>query len=318
MASSNRTAQINRILKVLKKHFKPVKPTADRTVLEHVLFGCCLENSLYEDAEAAFALLKEQYFDWNEVRVSTVRELAETMKSLVDPESSAIRLKRSLQSVFESIYAFELEPLTKENLGKASERLAKYPGTTPFVVAYVTQAALGGHAIPVNQGLLAALHVLGVISDEELQQGIVPGLERAVPKSKGPEAASVLHQLGVQMGRNPYSPAVRKILLEIEPSCKDRLPKRPTKKTESRPKGKATSGAAKKRTKKKAAGRTTAQPAAGDAKKSSKKAAKSKTTDRRKAAAAASSTKKSKTSGRKKSVKKSKTASRQLAKSKPR
>ena len=229
MATRNRASLINRTLRILKKHYQPVPAMKDRTLFEHLLFACLLENSPHASAEQVFKSLREDYFDWNEVRVSTVRELAEAMKGLVDPEESAVRLKRSLQSVFESIYAFELEPLTKENLGKATERLAKYPGTTPFVVAYVTQAALGGHAIPVNQGLLLAFHVLGVISDEEYQQGAVPGLERAVPKSKGPEVASVLHQLGVFVGRNPHGPAARKLLVEIDPECKDRLPKRPAK-----------------------------------------------------------------------------------------
>jgi hypothetical protein len=54
----------------------------------------------------------------------------------------------------------------------------------------------------------------------------VPGLERIVPKSKGAEVGSQLHQLGVELFRSPYGPTIRKILLEIEPDAKDQLPKR--------------------------------------------------------------------------------------------
>lgn len=313
MASSNRTNQINRILKVVKKHYKPVKPPAQRTVLEHLLYSCCLENSPPEDAEAAFRVLSEEFFDWNEVRVSTVRELAEAMKMLVDPEEAAIRLKRSLQSVFESVYAFELEPLTKENLGKATERLARYPGTTPFVVAYVTQAALGGHAIPVNRGLLCAFHVLGVISDEEREQWCVPGLERAIPKSKGQEVGSILHQFGVQVGRSPFSPAVRKLLLEIDPDCKERLPKRTKAEPSAEPESES---APRRKAKKKTADRGGAAGAAK--KKTPKKAAKTKTADRQKAETGRPRKKKTQPATGKKRVKKTKTASRRLAKSKPR
>jgi hypothetical protein len=314
MASSNRTNQINRILKVVKKHFKPVKPPAQRTVLEHLLFSCCLENSPPEEAEAAFRVLSEEFFDWNEVRVSSVRELAEAMKMLVDSEEAAIRLKRSLQSVFESVYAFDLEPLTKENLGKATERLARYPGTTPFVVAYVTQAALGGHAIPVNRGLLCAFHVLGVINDQERDQWTVPGLERAIPKSKGQEVGSILHQFGVQVGRSPHSPAVRKLLLEIDPDCKDRLPKRPKAEPPSEQENQT---APPRKTKKKTADRAAAADAA-EKKKPPKKSAKAKTSDRQKAETGGPRKKKTQPATGKQRVKKTKTASRRLAKSKPR
>ncbi|HMO83990.1 MAG TPA: hypothetical protein PKC18_03620, partial [Lacipirellulaceae bacterium] len=157
MASKNRAALVTKVLKVVKKHFKPAPPNKDRSLLEHLLIGCCAENSPYDAAERVFQTLSDDYFDWNEVRVSTIRELSEVCKSLNDPAESATRLKRVLQSVFESHYSFDLEPLKKQNIGVAVKQIEKYNGSSPFIVAYVTQQALGGHAIPVNQGLLESL-----------------------------------------------------------------------------------------------------------------------------------------------------------------
>jgi hypothetical protein len=239
MASKNRAALINKVLKVVKKHYKPAAPSKDRTLLEHLLFACCLENSPYEAAERAFQSLTTDYFDWNEVRVSTVRELAEVCKGLNDPGDAATRIKRMLQSVFETHYSFDLEPLKKQNIGAAVKTLEKYNGSSPFVVAYVTQQALGGHSIPTNQGLLESLRIVGVITDAEAAKGLVPGLERTVPKSKGAEVGSQLHLLGIEMHRSPYGPAIKKLLLEIEPAAKDRLPKRPTKAEEAAADGRA-------------------------------------------------------------------------------
>jgi endonuclease III len=234
MASKNRAALVNKALKVVKKHFKPAAPAAkDRTLLEHLVFACCVENSPYEAGERVFQSLKSDYFDWNEVRVSTVRELAEVCKPLNDPNEAATRIKRVLQSVFETHYSFDLEPLKKQNIGAAVKQLEKYNGSSPFVVAFVTQQALGGHAIPTNQGLLESLKIVGVINDAEASKGVVPGLERTVPKSKGFEVGTQLHQLGIEMHRSPYGPTIRKLLLEIEPDAKDRLPKRPTKAEEA-------------------------------------------------------------------------------------
>ncbi len=228
MATPNRGTLITKLLGKIKKQFKPVDLPIDRTLIEHLLFACLLENSPHDVSEEAFGLLRKQYFDWNEVRVSTKRELAETLKGLTDPDESAQRLKRALHSIFESVYAYDLEPLKKQNLGEAAKQIAKYEGTTPFTVAYVTQSALGGHAIPANRGLLTAFFVFDLISAPEAKKSVVPGLERAIPKAKGREVATILHQLGVEVGKNPYGPAARKILLALDANCKSRLPKKPS------------------------------------------------------------------------------------------
>lgn len=236
MATPSRSALIGRTLKVLRKQFKPaLAPPKDRSLFEHLLFACLLEDSPAEAAEQVFTTLKQEYFGWNEVRVSTIRELTDALKPLVNPAESASRLKQSLHSVFESVYEFDVESLKKQNIGQAAKQLQKYNGTTPFAVAYVTQHALGGHAIPLNRGALITLHTVGVISDDEFSKGVVPGLERAVSKNKGPEVGSLLHQLGVEVGRNPYGLPARKLMLEIDPNCKDRLPKRPTQRPEPEP-----------------------------------------------------------------------------------
>ena len=232
MASNNRATQINKVLKIVKKHFKPSEIPAERTLLEHLIFACCAENSLHEIANEVFATLDSEYYDWNEVRVTSLRELTEVMKRLNDAQEAATRLKRVLQSVFETHYSFDLELMKKQNIGQTVKQLEKYKGTTNYTVAFVTQNALAGHAIPINLGLLESMRVVGVISDKEAKKGTVPGLERIVPKSKGSEVGTILHQLGVELHRSPYGPTIRKLLLEIEPACKDCLPKRPSKKAQ--------------------------------------------------------------------------------------
>jgi endonuclease-3 len=228
MSASNRAALLAKTLKVLKKHYKPVAPPSDRSVLEHLLYACCLENSRHEDVDEVMAKLQQSYFDWNEVRVTTVSELAEVMSVLTDPSDAATRLKRTLHSVFESRYAFDLEHLRKQNLGAAIKELEGYNGVTPFAASYVTQNALGGHAIPVNRGVLEALVVLGAVTAADAQQQRVPGLERAIGKNKGVEFGSLLHQMGVDYTTSPFTPRIRSVLLEIDPEAKHRLPKRGT------------------------------------------------------------------------------------------
>ena len=165
-------------------------------MIEHLLFACCLEDAHHDAAEEAFAALVHTFFDWNEVRVTSISELSEVMACLPDPRAAANRIKRVLHAVFEATFNFDLEDLRKKNLGPTIEWLEKLDGTTPFTVAYVVQAALGGHAIPIDAGTMAALRVLDLVTDKDVAAGVVPGLERAVAKSKGIEFGSLLHEFG--------------------------------------------------------------------------------------------------------------------------
>lgn len=225
-ALANRAEKFNKLYKVVKKYYQPVLAPANRTVLEHLVYACCLEDSTYESADEVLARLQVDYFDWNEIRVTTSLELAELMKGLYEPLAAAGRLRKVLHGLFESKYSFDAEFLKKENLGKAIEQLEKYKGISPFVVASVAQLALGGHSIPVDDALLSLMYTIGAISEEEQKQGKIPGLERTIPKNKGPEFASLVHQLAVAFHANPQDKKIRDIILQIDSDAAERFPKR--------------------------------------------------------------------------------------------
>ena len=64
MATTNRSALITKLQKVLRKHYKPVAPV-ERPVLEQLLFACLLENSHHEPAEEALAAVTDAFYDFN-------------------------------------------------------------------------------------------------------------------------------------------------------------------------------------------------------------------------------------------------------------
>ncbi len=241
MAKIDRGALITKAFKVLRKHYEPYT-YAERPLLEQMVFALCLENSPHDAATKAFDVLKGGFFDWNEVRVSTVEELAEVMSMLPEPKHAAHRIKRFLYSVFETGYSFDLEPVKKMNLGAAIQKLEKHQGATPFAVAVVTQTCLGGHSIPLDKGTLLAFQVLGLASDADVAKSTVPGLERAIPKNKGVEFGSIVHLFGAELNASPYSTNLHKILLEIAPEAKERLPKRPPKNVPPPPPAKTPAG----------------------------------------------------------------------------
>lgn len=231
MSTKNRGDRIQLLQKVVTKHFTPVVPPDDRTVLEHLLYACCLEDAPYEAADEAFHRLQESFFDWNEVRVTTVSELRDTLHALHDPSAAAMRIKRCLQSIFETRYSFDLQELVKMNQGKAVQELEKLAGISRFVLAYVTQHAFGGHAIPVSDSIVQVLLATEIVSESEVSKGQTPSLERTISKNKGAEVASCLHQLAVLNLQSPTAKQTRTIMKEAgaadvkkEPPAKSMAP----------------------------------------------------------------------------------------------
>ena len=228
MSTPSRSDLIAKTFRVLKKKFKCRPTPGDRTVLEHLLFACCLENATPSQADEAFGKLQALYFDWNEVRVTTISELTEVMGKISDAPAAARRLRYCLHHVFESHYSFDIDDLKKLTIGKAVKQLKSYQGITPFIISYVVQQGLEGHTIPLNSGALRAFTILGIVSEKDAKKNRVPGLERAIAKNKGAEFGDLVHQLGVTMENSPYGKVIQETILGINPEVRDELPKRPT------------------------------------------------------------------------------------------
>ena len=165
MSTSNRAGLITKIFKVLKKYYKPAISRQDRPLLEHVLYGCCLENSTAEAVDEVFARLEQNYFDWNEIRVTSIAELSLSMASLSDPSEAARRLKGALHGIFETHYAFDIDALRKQNLGAAVKEFQQLGKLTKFGLAYVTQYV---HCVCISNCFcaLSAVKVVVVLAPE--------------------------------------------------------------------------------------------------------------------------------------------------------
>ncbi len=214
MSTKNRGDRIQLLHKVVTKHYTPVPAVEDRSVLEQLLYACCLEDVPYDAADEAFHRLQESFFDWNEVRVTTVSELCETLHNLPEPAAAALRIKKNLQSLFETRYSFDIDDMAKLNQGKAIAELEKLAGMTKFVLGYMTQNALGGHAIPVSNSIMQILLATEIVSPAEAQKGQAPGIERTIPKTKGSAFASCLHQLAADYALTPEDKQTQAIMKE--------------------------------------------------------------------------------------------------------
>jgi endonuclease-3 len=160
----------------------------DRPVLQQFIYGLCREGASAAQADRAYRNLCERFFDWNEVRVSSPREVEEAFAGLPHPEARAQRLLSFLQEVFETTFSFSLEDLHKKGVKMAAKQLMRYQAANDYLGAWVLQRSLGGHAIPLDPPTLRCSRRLGLIDEaHDDVEAARASLEHLVPKAKGPQ-----------------------------------------------------------------------------------------------------------------------------------
>ncbi len=226
MASSSRSSRLQQLYQVLQKRYQPCS-AGERSVLEYLLYAICLEGASPSVAEQTLDTLVHAFYDFNEARVSSQRELSECLSELSSPQDAATCIKGVLQTLFEATYSFDLEFLRKLDVAEVYEQLKKYQGLSNFVIAYTMQAILRQNTVPVSEKTFRLLECLGVVHAEDASLGTLPAVERVFSKTTAAEFTLLLHQLGVEYAEQPDSEELRNLLVEIFPSAENTLP-RPT------------------------------------------------------------------------------------------
>jgi endonuclease III len=196
MAAQSKAQLLTEVHTLLKKHYKLETREERMSVLEAVVYGICHEGTTREQANQALSRFKDSFYDWNEVRVSSVEEIQNVLVGLPEPEGRAFRIRRFLRQLFEKTYGFALEGLGKKPLKDATKILQEYEAfQSDYVLATVIQQSLGGHAIPVDAPLrrgLERLHVADASTDDATLRSAI---ERAVPKNRGSDFVDLMEEL---------------------------------------------------------------------------------------------------------------------------
>jgi endonuclease-3 len=212
--TTNKQRLVTQIFSALPKNQKHAEAPAEPgqlPVLEQFLYALCREGVTREKADEAYRFLRERFFDWNEVRVSSTRELEEAFDGYPDPEARSQRLIDFLQEVFETTFSFDLDPLHKKGLKQAAKQLSRYQAANDYAVAWVIQQSLGGHAIPLDVPTIRVLRRLGLIEAAQAAQSaqgqgagesdleaLRASIEHLIPKIRGPLFSELVSALAAE------------------------------------------------------------------------------------------------------------------------
>src|SRR5260370_29185752 len=105
------TTNQKRLLTQVLSRARTMKDAEAQPVLEQFVYALCREDATPAQAHRAFRFLGGRFFDWNEVRVSSVRELEEALEGMTGPDGRAQPLVAFPPEVFQKESSVSIERL---------------------------------------------------------------------------------------------------------------------------------------------------------------------------------------------------------------
>ncbi len=215
-ATMNKQETFTQAVKHLLKKYPAPPPPEPRPVLDELVYALCREGATTPQADAAYQRLKDDFHDWNEIRVSTMAEVTHALRGLPDAGTKAKRIIDFLQELFEVHYAFSLDGMDKKGFKQAAKQLGRYQGVTDFAVAWVIQRSLGGHAVPLDDASMRVLRRLKVIDDNaEEAEAVRATVEHFISKSESYEFTDAIAELAAHICTDA-KPECNKCPLKVE------------------------------------------------------------------------------------------------------
>ncbi len=201
--AADKSQVCRKLVSTLQKFYGKNVPKIDMPVVETMLFAACLEDNPWPAAEAGLKKLLAAYFDLNEIRVSSITELEQTLAPLKEADWKGLRIRSILRHVFETTYSYDFEKLRRQTQEQAVKLLKKVNDITPFIRDFVLQEILGSHVVVLDTSMLTAARWLGLVPATADINEASEFLKGGLKKSETPEFCHLLRCLATD---SKYAP----------------------------------------------------------------------------------------------------------------
>lgn len=193
--------RVKQVYQQLKRSAKEPVEQDQTEPLEQLVLAHLSWAASPTSARRALKQLHEQMIDLNEVRVSTIHEIASVIRDFVPNASECARgIADSLNGVFKRESRLSLDALKSKGVREARQYLETLDGVHPYVSASVLLWSLGGHAVPVSQRLLTAMQKQDLIHSTAEPADVQSFLERHVPASEARLFCKVMDKFAIAKG----------------------------------------------------------------------------------------------------------------------
>lgn len=165
----NATKHADELKSLFKRLLKEGKPPEREPLepLKALVRGAMSYDVSDNRAEDAMRAIDREFVDLNELRVATDLEIQELLGTRYpDIERRVAMITQSLNAIFEKEHTLSLDRMKEISKRDTRQFIRELPDIHPFVEAYVMLMAFDGHAVPVDDEILALLKEEGVVDEE--------------------------------------------------------------------------------------------------------------------------------------------------------
>ncbi len=182
----SRIEAIRTIHEKLKQAWADEVEVPRRKTLDELVFNLLLQGSSKERAERAFEALKEEFHDWNEVRVTLPSTIVEVIKGVGLESLKAMRLVKILQGIFEDRSEVDLEFLREMEPKAVSNYLGNMEGIGGHAVESVLAFSLDRHVFPLTKAAERFAERFGLVEGKNAGRDFKNLVEEGVPEGEMP------------------------------------------------------------------------------------------------------------------------------------
>ena len=151
--------------KLLKEH--KAEPREPMDPLKALVRGAMSFDVSDDRAEAAMKAIDKEFVDLNELRVATDLEIQELLgQRYPNIEKRVAMITQSLNNIFEREHTLSLDRLKTISKRDARKFISELPDVHPFVEAFVMLYGFDGHAVPLDDEMLAYLREQEIIDEQ--------------------------------------------------------------------------------------------------------------------------------------------------------
>jgi endonuclease III len=165
----NATKHAEELKSLCKKLVKEHKPSerAPQEPLWALVRGAMSYDVADDRVEQAIKVIEREFVDLNELRVATDLEIQELLGVRYPQiERRVAMITQGLNYIFEKEHTLSLDRLKEISRRDARNFLRELPDVHPFVEAYVMLHCFDGHAVPIDDEILAMLRDEEVVEED--------------------------------------------------------------------------------------------------------------------------------------------------------
>jgi endonuclease-3 len=187
------------------------------TIIEAIIYHRLHSHMEPSMAVKSYRMITSEFVDWNEVRISPIREIQEQVSKGDDSLELSVFIKDFLEFVHARHQSLSLEHLAEENLTEIRRYLKQVRGIDAINIDLILLLRKEHPIIPLNLSMERLLCQLNIVNSQESRDR----KEKAVYELVGAESALMFHHLlldhcrrGVDISDTPYE-STKKILSQL-------------------------------------------------------------------------------------------------------